>query len=99
MRLAQGSQIAGLDPTLGPGSLLLLKEISSVPDAQSDRAKSGWSRPIYVLRRGIEIICGYLERDGDQYALLSGDNGGVKGSFHAEDLGQLRRVAGVAVPV
>lgn len=99
VRLAQGSQIAGLDPTLGAGSFLLLKEISSVPDARSDRAKSGWSRPIYVLRRGIEIICGYLESDGDQYALLSGDNGGVKGSFHAEDLGQLRRVAGVAVPV
>jgi hypothetical protein len=99
VRLAQGIQIAGLDPILGPGSLLLLKEISSIPDARIDSAKSGWSRPIYVLRRGLEIICGHLERDGNQYALLSGVNSGVKGSFHAKDLGQLRRVTGAAVPV
>ena len=99
VRLAQGSHIAGLDPMLGPGSLLLLKEISSIPDARIDKAKSGWSRPIYVLRRGLEIICGYLETDGDQYALLSGVDDEVKGSFRTKDLGQLRRVTGVAVPV
>ena len=99
VRLAKGSQIAGLAPVLGPGSLLLLKEISSIPDARIDRAKSGWSRPIYVIRRGLEIICGYLERNGDQYVLHSGVDSGVKGSFHAEDLSQLRRVTGVAVPV
>ena len=99
VRLAHGSQIAGLDPMLGPGSLLFLEEISSIPDAPIDKAKSGWSRPIYVLRRGLEIICGYLERDGDQYAVLSGANGGVKVSFRTEDLGHLRRVTGVAVPV
>jgi hypothetical protein len=99
VRLAQGSPIAGLDPALGPGSLLLLEESPSMPDPQSDEMKSGWARPIYVLCRGLDIICGYLERDGSQFAVFSGANGGVKGSFRAKDLGQLRRVTGVAVPV
>jgi len=99
VRLAQGGQVTGLDPTLGPGSLLLLEEGPTDPDPLSDRMKSGWSRPIYVLRRRLDINCGYLERDGSQYALHSGVNGGVKASFNAKDLGQLSRVTGVAVPV
>jgi hypothetical protein len=75
VRLAHGSQIAGLDPTLGPGSLLLLEESPSMPDPHSDRMKSGWSRPIYVLRRGLDFICGYLDKNGSHYAVLSAANG------------------------
>lgn len=99
VRLANGSRIGGLDPALGPGSLLLLEESPSMPDPHSDRTKSGWSRPIYVLRRGLEIICGNLERNGSQYALLSGSKGGVKASLHGKDLDHLSRVSGVAVPL
>jgi hypothetical protein len=99
VRLAHGSQIAGLDPTLGPGSLLLVEESPSIPDLLIERTKSGWSRPIYVLRRGLEFICGYLDKSGSQYAVLSAANGGVKASFRVEDLAQLSRVTGVAVPV
>jgi hypothetical protein len=99
VRLAHENYIAGLDPTLRPGSLLLLEEIQSVPDAQKERTKSGWSRPIYVLRRGIEIICGHLEREGTEYSLLSGANRAIRASFHADDLLRLSRVVGVAVPV
>jgi len=99
VRLAHGSQIAGLDPSLGPGSLLLVDESPSMPDLLGERTKSGWSRPIYVLRRGLEFICGYLDKSGSQYAVLSAANGGVKASLRTEDLGQLSRVIGVAVPV
>jgi hypothetical protein len=99
VRLAHGSQIAGLDPMLGPGSLLLVDDSPAMPDLPSERTKSGWSRPIYVLRRGLEFICGYLDKSGSQYAVLSAANGGVKASFRVEDLGQLSRVTGVAVPV
>jgi len=99
VRLAHGSPIAGLDPGLRPGSLLLLEQIPSVPDTRRERAKSGWSRPIYVLRRGLEVVCGHLEREGNDYALLSGTNDDVKASFRAEDLSRVSRVAGVAVPV
>jgi hypothetical protein len=99
VRLAHGTQIAGLDPMLGPGSLLLVEESPSMPDLLSGRTKSGWSRQIYVLRRGLEFICGYLDKSGSQYAVLSAANGGVKASLRTEDLGQLSRVIGVAVPV
>ena len=99
IRLAHGSQIAGLDPTLGPGSLLLVEESPSMPDLLSERTKSGWSRPIYVLRRGLEFTCGYLDKNGSQYAVLSAANGGVKASLRVEDLRHLSRVTGVAVPV
>jgi hypothetical protein len=99
VRLADGGDITGLDPTLGPGSLLLLEEIPSLPDSQLERTKLGWSRPIYVLRRGLEIVCGYLERNGSDYAMLSGTPGQIKASFRSEDLASLNRVAGVAVPV
>jgi len=99
VRLAHGSPIAGLDPALRPGSLLLLEQIPSVPDTRRESAKSGWSRPIYVLRRGLEIVCGHLESEGTGYALLSGANDAVKASFCAEDLSRVSRVAGVAVPV
>ena len=90
--LAQGSQIAGLDPTRGPGSLLLLEDTPSMPDPH-------WSRPIYALRRGLEVMCGYLEKNGRNYAVLSGASGEIKARFHTEDLGHLSRVTGVAVPV
>jgi hypothetical protein len=99
VRLAHGSEIAGLDPTIRPGSLLLLDEVPSVPDARTEKTKFGWSRPIYVFRRGFEIVCGFLERDGNHFALLSGADGRVKTAFREEDLPQLSRVTGVAVPV
>lgn len=98
VRLAAGSDIAGLDPTLGPGSLLLLESISSLPDSQLEKAKSGWSRPIYVLRRGLQIICGHLERNGSDCA-ISGGQGRIKATFRPDDLASLSQVAGVAVPV
>lgn len=99
VRLAEGGDITGLDPTLGPGSLLLLENIPSLPDLRLERTKSGWSRPIYVLQRGLEIICGYLERNGSDYAMLSGAHGEIKASFRPEDFASLNRVTGVAVPV
>jgi hypothetical protein len=98
VRLAEGSDLAGLDPTLGPGSLLLLEHISSLPDSQFEGTKSGWSRPIYVLRRGLQIICGHLERNGSDCA-ISGAHGQIKASFRPDDLASLSQVAGVAVPV
>jgi hypothetical protein len=99
VRLADGGDIDGLDPTLGPGSLLLLEKLSSLPDWQIERTKSGWSRPIYVLQKGFDFLCGYVERNGSDYAVLSDAHGGIKASFRSEDLANLNRVAGVAVPV
>jgi hypothetical protein len=100
LRLGEGSAVGGLDPAIGPGSWMLLEKVPKIPDPQRDRRTSGWSRPLYVFRRGIETFYGYLEHEGHQYALLSSnDSGGVKVAFRGEELTSLRRVAGVAVPV
>jgi hypothetical protein len=100
VRLAKGSAIHGLDPEIGAGSWMLLENIRETPDTHSDRRKTGWSRPIYVLRRGIEIFSGHLEKDENRYALLGSTTGNeVKVTFDADELSQLNRVAGVAIPV
>jgi hypothetical protein len=100
VRLAKGSAIHGLDPEIGAGSWMLLENIRETPDTHSDRRKIGWSRPIYVLRRGIEIFSGYLEKYENRYALLGSTTGSeVKVTFEADELPQLNRVAGIAIPV
>ena len=100
VRLGDGSEIRGLDPAIGPGSWMLLEKTPGIPDTRRDGKQAGWSRPFYVLRRGLQIFCGYLERDGDQYALLSDSHsGGMKIAFRNDELASLSRVAGVAVPV
>jgi hypothetical protein len=100
LRLGEGSAVGGLDPAIGPGSWMLLETIPKIPDTRSDGGKAGWSRPLYVFRRGLQTFCGYLEREGNQCALLSSNySGGVKVAFRDDELPSLRRVAGVAVPV
>lgn len=99
VRLGQGASLEGLHPALGPGSLLLLEQAENLPDTDREHGMRGWSRPIYVLRRGMKILCGHLERDGDQWALTSGIAGTIRAQFDRTDLAHLRRVAGVAVPV
>jgi hypothetical protein len=99
VRLSQGGGIKDLAPPIGPGSWLLLDKVLSVPDTRRDERRTGWSRPIYVLRRGLEMICGHLARDGDQFALLADRSGEVKQMFRKDSFAQLSRVSGVAVPV
>jgi hypothetical protein len=100
VRLAKGSAIHGLDPEIGAGSWMLIEKISLISDIRSDREKTGWSRPLYVLRRGVEIFCGHLDKGETRFALLSGAAGNeVNVTFSADELTQLNRVAGIAVPV
>ncbi len=100
VRLAQGTSVRGLHPQITPGSWLLLEQLTAMPDTRSDWNKKGWSRPLYVLRRGIETFCGYLERDGNRFALLTNhQEGNARIVFDPEELGNFGRVSGVAVPV
>lgn len=100
LRTARGVAIAGVNPMIGPGSWMLLEKVSTIPDTRSDRSKTGWSRPIYVLRRGLEVFCGHLEREGNQYALLWNNGGNrLNATFGTEELDQVSLVSGVAVPV
>jgi hypothetical protein len=100
VRLPQGSVLEGLDPSISPGSLMLLEKVSGFPDTRSDAKKRGWGRSIYVLRKGAEFFLGHMERDGDQYTLLSGPAGSeVRLTFRQNEFPQLSRVSGIAVPV
>jgi len=100
VRLAQGSPIRGLHPQIAPGSWMLLEKLPTIPDTRSDGSRKGWSRPIYVLRRGVEILCGYLERDGNRFALLTNSQEeSPKLTLHSDELRNVSRVCGVAVPV
>lgn len=99
VRLSQGSAMKGLDPSISPGSLMLLEKVPGTPDTRSDAKKTGWGRSIYALRRGAEIFLGHLEREDNQYALLSNTGNGLPITFGQDELDQLSRVSGVAVPV
>ncbi|MBB5061167.1 hypothetical protein HDF16_005903 [Granulicella aggregans] len=100
IRLAQEKAIEGLSPAIKPGTWMLLEPLSSVPDTRVDARKRGWSQPIYVLRRGVEIICGRLVREGNRFVLLANPNDvGSKIVLDADDLRDVSRVSGVAVPV
>lgn len=100
VRLPGGSALQGIDPPISPGSLVLLEQIPRVPEIQNDSLKTGWSRRVYALRRGADLLCGYLDRNDNRYILLSGAQGaGEAISVHPDELGQLSYIAGVAVPV
>jgi hypothetical protein len=100
IRLAEGSSIGGINPPIRPGSWLLLDEASPILDAQVNTKKSGWSRSLYLLRRGMESISGYLEREGTRYALLSDPSKETaKVIFGSDELSSLSRVVGIAVPI
>jgi hypothetical protein len=99
VRLTKGSTIQVVPP-LGPGSWMLLDKPSLKPNVENDAHKSGWSRPIYALRNGLEILLGHLEREGNQFVLLSGDaQGRMNAAFRLNEFSLLSRVAGVAVPI
>jgi hypothetical protein len=92
VRLAQGVALRGLDPSITPGSLILIEKVSGIPDTERDLKKTGWSRSIYILRRGAELFLGHLEKSANQYALLSSTS--TSGSplvFGQDELPQLNQ--------
>jgi hypothetical protein len=100
VRLAEGSSIRDLHPHIAPGSWMLLEKVLAIPDLRAAEHKRGWSRPIYVLRRGAEILSGYLEREGNNFALLtSRQDGSARMTFRPGEFGNVSLVSGIAVPV
>ncbi len=99
VRLAHEPAITGLDPTLRPGTLLLLEDVTAFPDVRLEGTKSGWERPLYVLRRGMEIICGHLDWDGSVFSLRSRGESAHQTTFDEVDIARLGRVIGAAVPL
>jgi hypothetical protein len=100
VRVAHGSVRPDLHPYAGPGSWMLLEDVSVMPDAQSDALKQDWIRPLYLLRRGLKMNWGYLERSGASYVLLPRDgtgDGPVR--LGLSEMRDLRRIGGMVVRV
>jgi hypothetical protein len=101
IQLPTGIELRGLSPAPTAGSLLLLDDVSFSPEHYRDEPRgTGWSRPIYALRRGAEVICGYLGVDQDRYVLTKDPRGQELAAVaHRTEAHQLSRVCGIAVPV
>ena len=100
VRIGEDAGLSGIEPRIRPGSWVLTGELPAIPDLGSDAGKRGWSRPIYLLRRGPENLLGYLDRDGDRFALLDGHGAkDIKTTFDPSELPLLRYVCGVLIPV
>jgi hypothetical protein len=99
-RLSRRCELRGLEPALAAGSWLLLKPLQNLPNAERVEGGSGWAQPLYVLRRGFDLVTGHLERDSSGYALLSSTAGLLKReSVASDEISSLQQVVGVAVPV
>jgi len=98
VRLPNGASLQGLDPSLAPGSLLLLEKPPSFPVAES--MTTGWQRTIYALQKDDDVLCGYLDGDSQQYVLRNGlERDHTSTHLAQQDLSQLLKVSGVAVPI
>jgi hypothetical protein len=100
IRLADGIAIQELDPPVVPGSMILVEAILGFPDVQRGAKEAGWRRPLYALRRGPDLLCGHLDRTGNQYFLLTETRrSGSAVPLVQDELQQLSVISGVAVPV
>lgn len=99
IRLAEGNAVAGLVPSIRSGPWMLLEKTSGAPDTHNEATKTGWTRPLYILRRSMKSFCGYLESEGDRYVLRPDGSRMAETVFGTDELSSLSRVAGIAVPV
>jgi hypothetical protein len=100
LRLGHSRLVAGADAQLGTGSFLLMESMTTLPDLENKSDSSGWSRPLYAIRRGVEIVLGHIRRDGSRLQLVP-ETGryGDPVTFTVRELNQLHRIAGAVVPV
>lgn len=99
-RLSRDYELRGLDPPLSAGSWLLLKPLGTFPHPERIEGSNGWTQPLYVLRRGLQLVTGHLERNSSGYALLSGPVSlPRRDSVALDEISLLQQVVGVAVPV
>jgi hypothetical protein len=100
IRVNQAKPYENLDPVIRQGAIALLEETDRIPDTKQDRQKQGWNRPIYAVRHGGEILCGYLDNDGQHVALIPHPRStGRRISFLHRQITMIGRVIGLASPM
>jgi hypothetical protein len=97
LRIQQTDLFNGLDPLIQPGAIALLEDVDRIPDTQSDPEQRNWDRPIYAIRHGQNIICGYLASDGQHVALVPHPRSSARRlSFLRNQVAVVGRFAGLA---
>lgn len=101
VRLSEGVHIKGLSPPLAPGSVLLLDTPSTVKEPSESRPNKGkgWSRPLYALQRGGQVVCGYLRIERERWELIPDLQHAGPISLVGREVEQLRRVCGAIIPM
>lgn len=100
LRVSQERTLPGLQPPLIGGSWILLEELAATPDVHGEELRTGWQRPLYALRRGLDVIFGFLEREGASLLLLSTkEAGSLPVRFDISEIQNLQRVCGAVVRV
>lgn len=99
VRVAESAKISGLEPPISKGSWLLLGDVAGPTVLESTSIRHGWSHPLYVLQQGLDLVLGYLQREGEQFALSDGSPQAHGHSLSLGDLQRLRPVFGIAVPL
>lgn len=100
IRVAGETEVPGHERLIRPGSWLLTEELPLIPDVRTDASKKGWCRPLYALRRGVDVVIGHLDRDSDGFVFLRSGEGTTETiSIGADRILDVRRVCGALVPV
>jgi hypothetical protein len=99
LRLQQNDTFQGLEPLVPPGAVLMLETARDIPDTRSDHRLMDWNRPIYVLHKGKQIYCGYLEVDHRSYTLVAHPQKRTASlTFHVSELDGISKVIAIASP-
>lgn len=96
VRLARGIAIAGLEPSLRPGSFVAVEQMRDFPEADGGERREGWAKPLYLFQQGEDFLCGPIEGASTERALVTTTE---TIRLLPKDMAHLHRVIGVAVPV
>lgn len=101
LRIDQSAWFKGLDPIVAPHSVAVLDELNLTPSSLEEKHQYNWDRPIFALRHERRTICGYLEVDGPNLALIPHPfaSGVPRMNFPRRHVQILGRIAGVASPL
>lgn len=93
IRMGEDISIEGIDERIRAGSWMLIEEQPVQPEAVVETNARGWARPIYAMRRGLDVLFGHLYSDGNGYILSTReDSVAEQVRLPHEALRSLRRV-------
>jgi transcriptional regulator with XRE-family HTH domain len=100
LRIHRNETFNGLDPLIRHGAVALLEELEHFPISHGDSKKQSWDRPIYAIRHNSDVLCGYVESDGNRLTLIPHPRSSARRiSFFHHQITVAGRFAAVASPL